>query len=147
MFGQSFWGTPSPWHEMARVRRDMNRLFRNMQPAYGRTSSGYPAMNVWANEEGLIVTSELPGIDPEVLDISVVDSTLTVTGNREPESLEEGAVYHRREREYGKFTRSFQLPFDIEADAVEAVYEKGVLQITLPRAEADKPRKIAVKAG
>lgn len=147
MLGRSFWGTASPWEEMARMQRTMNRMFRNMQPAFGsRVSSGYPAMNVWANEEGLVVTAELPGIDPEALDISVVDKTLTVSGNRAPESLEEGEVYHRREREYGKFTRSFQLPYTIEADAVEAVYEKGVLQITLPRAEADKPRKITVKA-
>ena len=147
MFGRSFWGTASPWHDMARMRRDMNRMFRNMQPAFGsRVSSGYPSMNVWANEEGLVVTAELPGIDPEALDISVIDKTLTLTGNRVPESLEEDQVYHRREREYGNFTRAFQLPFDIEAAAVEAVYEKGVLQITLPRAEADKPRKITVKA-
>jgi HSP20 family protein len=132
---------------MARLRREMNRLFNSMPTSFGASvSPGYPAMNVWANEEGLVVTAELPGIEPETLDISVVDNTLTLKGNRAPEKLEEGDVYHRRERKYGKFTRTFQLPFDIEADAVEAVYEKGVLQITLPRAEADKPKKITVKA-
>lgn len=147
MFGRSFWGYPSPWQDMARLRREMSRLFNSMQPAFGTSVSlGYPAMNVWANEEGLVVTAELPGIDPETLDISVVDNTLTLKGNREPEKLEEGDVYHRREREYGKFTRTLQLPFAIEANAVEATYKKGVLQITLPRAEADKPKKIAVKA-
>jgi HSP20 family protein len=102
-------------------------------------------MNVWANEEGLVVTAELPGIDSETLDISVVNNTLTLKGNRAPENLGEGEVYHRREREYGNFARAFQLPFDIEANAVEAVYDKGVLQITLPRAEADKPKKITVR--
>lgn len=147
MFGRSFWGTPSPWQEMARLRREMNRVFNNMQPSFGtRVSSGYPSMNVWANEDGLVVTAELPGIDIQSLDISVVNNTLTVKGARAPEKLQEGEVYHRREREYGNFTRSFQLPFDIEANAVAATYEKGVLQINLPRAEADKPRKITVKA-
>ncbi len=147
MFGRSFWGYPSPWQDMDRLRREMNRLFNSMPTSFdARVSPGYPAMNVWANEEGLVVTAELPGIEPETLDISVVDNTLTIKGNRAPEKLEEGDVYHRRERKYGKFTRTFQLPFAIEADAVEAVYEKGVLQITLPRAEADKPKKITVKA-
>lgn len=147
MFGRSFWGTTSPWQDMVRLRREMNRLFSDMPTSYGtRVSPGYPSMNVWANEEGLVVTAELPGIEPETLDISVVNNTLTLKGNRAPEKLEEGEVYHRREREYGSFTRSFQLPFGVEAGAVEAVYEKGVLQITLPRAEADKPRKITVKA-
>jgi HSP20 family protein len=131
---------------MARLRREMNRVFSGMQPSSGtRVSPGYPSMNVWANEEGLVVTAELPGIDSETLDISVVNNTLTLKGNRAPENLGEGEVYHRREREYGNFTRAFQLPFDIEANAVEAVYDKGVLQITLPCAEADKPKKITVR--
>jgi HSP20 family protein len=69
-----------------------------------------------------------------------------LTGKRVPEELKEGEKYHRRERGYGRFTRTFQLPFHVEANNVEAVFEKGILQISLPRAEADKPRKISVKA-
>jgi HSP20 family protein len=80
------------------------------------------------------------------LDIAVVENTLTLSGERTPAELAEGEVYHRRERGSGKFTRSFQLPFNVEANNVQAVYEKGVLRITLPRAEADKPRRITVKA-
>ena len=137
----------NPWDESSLWRREfMNRLLSDwLGVMEDRPAPTYPAMNVWANEEGLVVTAELPGIDPETLDISVVDNTLTLKGNRAPDKLEEGDVYHRREREYGQFTRAIQLPFAIEADAVEAVYEKGVLQITLPRAEADKPKKIEVK--
>ncbi len=147
MFGRSFWGLTSPWSEMERLRREMNRLFASFPTISGaRIAPGYPAMNVWMNEEGAVVTAELPGIDPEKLDIAVVENTLTLSGERKPLELAEGDVYHRRERGYGKFTRSFQLPFNVEANNVQAVYEKGVLRITLPRAEADKPRKIAVKA-
>jgi HSP20 family protein len=125
----------------------MNRVFANMPASSeSRITPGYPAMNVWTNEDGVVVTAELPGIDPDALDIAVVENTLTLSGEREPVELGEGEVYHRRERGYGKFTRSFQLPFNVEADKVQAVYEKGVLNITLPRAEADKPRKIIVKA-
>ncbi|MFN2110158.1 MAG: Hsp20/alpha crystallin family protein [Anaerolineae bacterium] len=147
MFGRTFWGQTSPWNELERLRREMNRVFANLPASSeSRITPGYPAMNVWTNEDGVVVTAELPGIDPDALDIAVVENTLTLSGEREPVELGEGEVYHRRERGYGKFTRSFQLPFNVEADKVQAVYEKGVLNITLPRAEADKPRKIIVKA-
>jgi HSP20 family protein len=147
MFGRTFWGQTSPLHEMERWRREMNRVFANLPAtSESRITPGYPAMNVWTNEDSAIVTAELPGIDPETLDIAVVENTLTLSGERKPLELEEGEVYHRRERGCGKFTRSFQLPFNVETNNVEAMYEKGVLNIKLPRAEADKPRKITVKA-
>lgn len=147
MLGRSFWGQTTSGNEMERLRREMNRLFSTYPATSGaRVSPGYPAMNVWTNEDGAVVTAELPGIDPEKLDIAVVENTLTLSGERTPIELTEGDVYHRRERGSGKFTRSFQLPFNVEANNVQAVYEQGVLHITLPRAEADKPRKIVVKA-
>lgn len=133
----------SSWREMERLRREMNRLLATA-PA-GRMAA-YPALNIWANEDGALVTAELPGVDPEAIDISVVDDTLTLKGNREPEEPAEEQTYHRRERGYGAFSRALQLPFAVEADTVEATFEKGVLQINLPRAEADKPKKITVKA-
>jgi HSP20 family protein len=137
----------STWREMERLRREMDRLFTDWSPRAGwGAAPAYPAMNVWTNEEGVVVTAELPGVVPEEIDISVVNETLTVTGSRQPEEVE-GATYHRRERSQGRFTRSFQLPFRIEGDQVEASFERGVLRIHLPRAEADKPKKIAVKAG
>jgi HSP20 family protein len=103
-------------------------------------------MNVWTNEEGTVVTAELPGFRAEDLDIAVVNDTLTVSGTREPDEAEEERTYHRRERSCGSFKRTFQLPFAIEPGAVDATLERGVLRITLPRAEADKPKKITVKA-
>jgi HSP20 family protein len=142
----SRYGFRSPWQEMERLQREMNHLFSDsFSLAGGRTGSSYPAMNVWTNEEGAVITAELPGVNPEEVDISVVGDTLTLSGNRQPEELGEGDKYHRRERSYGKFTRTFELPFLVEADKVEAVFEKGVLHISLPRAEADKPKKIAIK--
>ncbi len=134
----------SPWREMERLRREMNRLLSG----YGSSvtvASGFPAMNVWTNEDGAVITAELPGIDPKGVDISVNNDTLTVTGNRQPEELPQDATYHRRERGSGRFSRSFQLPLQVEAGKVMATFERGILQITLPRAEADKPRKIVVK--
>ena len=137
----------SPWREMHRLRRDMNRLFADSAGDLGQGGArSYPAMNAWTNENEAIVTAELPGVSPEDIDISVVGDTLTVTGDRQPDELENGKTYHRRERRYGRFARSFRLPFDIEVDKVDAIFENGVLQISLPRAEADKPRKITVQA-
>lgn len=132
--------------EVERLRREMNRLFDRPESSLVGATAGYPAMNVWANNEGLIVTAELPGINPDALDISVRDNVLTLTGVRNTVNLQEGDAYHRRERGYGKFQRAFQLPFQIDPEGVEATYEKGVLCITLPRAVADQPRKISVSS-
>jgi HSP20 family protein len=138
--------TYSPWREMRRMRRQMDRLMNRMGTGLAVAPS-YPAMNVWINENGAIVTAELPGFDPDALDISVVNDTLTLSGDRCAEDVPEGATYHRRERRCGRFSRSFQLPFLVEGNQVEASFEQGVLKIDLPRAEADKPKKITVRTG
>ena len=137
----------TPWQEVERMQREMDRLFNSVYGGRSRFQSApsFPAMNVWTNQDGAVITAELPGVNPEDIDISVVGETLTLTGARQPEELQEGEKYHRRERSYGKFSRTFQLPFPVEADKVDAVFDKGVLHISLPRAEADKPRKISIK--
>lgn len=145
MMWRQYGGNRSPWQEMERLRREMDRRFRGASATAGRMEIGYPAINIWVNEDGALATAEVPGIDPEALDIAVVGDALTISGKREPEALEEGAAYHRQERNYGAFSRTFQLPFQVAADQVDAVYEQGVLSITLPRAAEDKPRKITVK--
>jgi HSP20 family protein len=101
-------------------------------------------MNVWANAENAVVATEIPGIDPDSLEISVVGSTLTIKGSRQPEETQEGESYHRRERWYGRFARSLELPFKIESEKVKAHYAKGILTVSLPRAEAEKPKKIEI---
>jgi HSP20 family protein len=131
---------------MQRMRREMDRLMNRWDTGLA-TAPSYPAMNVWVSEDGAVVTAELPGFDPEALDISVVNDTLTLSGDRCAEEVGEDATYHRRERRCGRFSRSFQLPFMVEGNDVEANFEQGVLTIELPRAEADKPKKITVKAG
>jgi len=138
----------SPWREMARLQHEMNRLLsgtsRWPDPS---VAPSYPAMNVWTDQDGAVVTAEMPGINADDMDISVQEDTLTLRGNRTPDEVPEGGTYHRRERGTGQFTRSLQLPFQVEAGKVEASYAKGILSITLPRAEADKPKKITIKAG
>lgn len=128
--------------------RDMQRLQDSlncfMSASAANSPSEFPLVNVWSSESGAIVRAEVPGIAPEDVDISLVHDTLTIRGSRKAEELKEGETRHRYERGHGQFTRSLQLPFGVEADQVEAKFSNGVLQITLPRAEAEKPRRISV---
>ena len=145
MFLRSY-GYRSPWREMERLRREMYDLVSGLPTAEEATTPGYPAINVWTNENGAVVTSELPGVEGDNIDISVVGDTLTLSGQRLPTEAGEGGTFHRRERRFGRFTRAVKVPFPVEPDEVEAVFDRGVLSIRLPRLEADKPRKIAVRA-
>lgn len=148
MLRRPFGSYVSPWQEMERLRREMNRLFASAAPSRMRPTSAaaFPAANLWSNPDGVVVTTELPGVNPDDIDISVVGDTLTVSGKREPEELGEGTTYHRRERRHGEFSRAFELPFEIDSEQVEASYEKGVLHISLPRAQAEKPKRVAIKS-
>lgn len=137
---------PSVWRDMDRLQNEMNRLFEAYTPSRMRQAPGFPSMNVWSNDDGLVVTAEIPGIHPDDIEISVVGETLTVSGERKPDEIpDENSRYHRQERGYGKFTRSLQLPFPVNVAQVEAIFKNGLLQITMPRTEEDKPRKITVK--
>lgn len=141
MFRRAFYNTAFPRHDLNQLQR-VTRAFE----APRRVVSAFPAMNIWINEDNAIVTARVPGVNLEDIDISVKANTVTVAGVRNPVELGDGETFLRRERRYGNFSRTFQLPFNVEANAVEATLEKGILQITLPRAEADKPKKIAIKA-
>jgi len=136
---------PSMWDEMDRLQREMNRLFdhydRSLSPV-----AGYPAVNVWMNDEAAVITAELPGVDVKDLDISVVGETVTLSGERKADDLPKDVTYHRQERGAGKFTRTIDLPFTVDSGKVQATLEKGILRVLLPRSEKDKPRKVLVKA-
>ena len=145
MFGPAIWrfgGRMDPLQEMQRLQREMNRVFSGLEQPL---NPEVPPLNAWVGESDVVVSAELPGVDPGKVDVSVVGDTLTISGAREAAALKEGESYHRQERSYGRFTRSLQLPFHVEAGKVEAKYDKDILRVTLPRAEADKPKKIAVK--
>ena len=137
---------PTVWHEMDHLQSEMNRLFQVYYPNRLRSAPAYPSLNVWTNEESLNVTAEVPGVRPEDIDISVVGDTLTLSGTRKPEELDDNARYHRQERGYGEFTRTLQLPFPVDVEKVEATFRNGVLLVAMPRSEEDKPRKITVKS-
>lgn len=142
MFWQNV-GRRSMWREMERLQREMNRLMEG--PGNG-TRREFPPMNIWANEENAMITAELPGVNGDDLDISVVGDTLTLTGSRPTDSGDDDSTFHRRERWSGNFSRTIQLPFRINSDAVDATFSNGILQVVLPRAESDKPHRISISA-
>jgi HSP20 family protein len=105
-----------------------------------------PAVNVYGNDERVRVMSEVPGLNLGEVEIKVQGRNLTLAGKRELPPLDKDDCFTCQERASGEFLRSITLPYEVEADKVEAHYERGVLTIDLPRAEKDKPRKITVKA-
>lgn len=137
----------SVWREMDRLQRDMNRLFDDFYPSRMGSAPSFPAVNVWADEDSVIVTAELPGMSNEDIELNVLGNTFTLSGERNFEELPEGARYHRQERGSGKFTRNMQLPYKVHASKTKATFKDGVLEVRLPRAEEDKPKKIAIKVG
>ena len=137
---------PSIWREMDQFQREMTRL---MDPSFGLrmiNPQGFPAINIWTSEEGQIITAEMPGFNPEDIDINISADKLILSGERKADQVEGEVQYHRRERSHGKFIRSIQLPFMVDTGKVEASFKDGILEIRLTRAEADKPRKITVKS-
>ena len=131
-----------PFREMESLRREMNRLFAQTVPS---GSPEFPALNVWVQDHNARVTAELPGIDAQDIDISVVGDTLTLKGDRKADVLREGESCHRQERGSGPFARTLKLPFRVDPERVSAKYEKGILRVTLPQSEEDKPKKIQIK--
>lgn len=112
-------------------------------PFVERSRNAAPAFNIWTDENGAVMTSELPGVAIEDLDITVSGKEVIVAGGRKAEESDAVRAV-KNERGHGDFRRAFELPFSVDSNRVEATLANGVLQISLPRAESDKPRKIAI---
>jgi HSP20 family protein len=123
----------------------MNRLFEYFPTAEEQGFEWWPAVNVAETPETVVVTAELPGLDPKEIEISVVGDTLTIRGEKRFEREEKGKTWYRREIAGGKFTRSFTLPASVDAEHVDAACKAGILTITLPKRAEAKAKKIEVK--
>ncbi len=134
-----------PWGELNRLPLEMNRIFSGLSDAVRTGGSSFPAMNVLSREDRLVITAELPGVDVDDLDITINGDVVTLTGKRPEDDLQEGEKYHRRERNSGSFSRTLQLPFEVDSTKTEAEYDRGVLTVVLHKPEEHKPKKISVK--
>jgi HSP20 family protein len=103
-----------------------------------------PAFDISETESEIQVNAELPGMDPKEIEITLTGEVLTIKGEKKEEKEENGEDFHRRERRYGSFSRTFRLPVDVKADSINAGYKDGVLKVTLPKAEGEKARRIEV---
>ena len=103
-----------------------------------------PAVDILETEDALILKADLPDVKTEEIDVHVENGTLTLSGSRKFEKDDKVKGYHRIERSYGDFVRSFAVPQTVEADKVDAAYKDGVLTITLPKKETAKPRQVKV---
>lgn len=134
--------------EINRLQNEMNRLFRSFDPgdvAAAATGTTYPLLNLWEDDDVLYAEAELPGMDLNDLEIYVNGSNqLSIQGERK-EPPARGGTWHRQERGYGRFSRLFELPAEVDADKVAATLKNGVLNITMPKREEAKPRRISVQ--
>jgi len=144
--------------DMDRMRREMDRFLDEFgSPGWslpfsrtsflpGRAARGYPLLNIGEDGENIYVDALAPGVDPKTLDVSIKQNLLTLSGEKKAllSSVESTAV-HRSERSDGLFSRSITLPMEVSVEKVKASYQDGLLKLTLPKAEAAKPRQIQVK--
>ena len=142
------WSPRSPFEELERMRRELDRLFEDTTRGFLREPAAgvFPMVNVTEDSENYYVRAELPGIKPDELDISVTGNSISISGVRKISAQTEDVKYHRREREAGEFSRIISLPGQVEPSNVEAQCNYGVLTMILPKPEAAKPKQIEVRA-
>lgn len=147
--------TWDPFGELGRLRREMDRLFegvavdpsRSLAFLPGIAARQHPLLNVAERGDEYLVEGLAPGVDPSTLDVSVQESRLTISGEKRPPEGVKPEAFHRTERSAGRFTRTVDLPADVDPDRVKATYIDGVLQVRLPKAETVKPKRIEIALG
>jgi len=141
------------FREMEQLQREINNAFRSASFG-GYTPTGnnlrhYPKINLKEDQDHLYLEILLPGIDPQQVDLSMLGNTLTLSGERQGENdsdSDNGRTWHRLERGTGKFLRSIELPADVDVNRIKAEARNGLMLVTLPKAAAARPQKIAITA-
>ena len=132
----------------AQLQRELERMLETTFGSVGASTVGvYPTVNVFDAGEEFVVKAELPGVDPQKVEIDVQDNTLVLRGERRfDDPAEKNFAYHRREREQGRFRRVVRLPGKVDGDKAAASYGDGVLSIRIPKAKETQPRRVAIHA-
>ena len=141
-------GELSPWAPLRDIEGQFNRLFGELARDYDLSDRGWaPAIDLKEDEQEYTLEADLPGMKKEEIDITVVDNVITLKGERKHETETKEKGYHRVERRYGSFERTFELPGGFDANKINAHFDNGVLKVTLPKREETKPKQIEVKVG
>jgi len=138
-----------PFRDLRTLQEEVNRLFStNLTRSFGEEGIGRgawsPSVDIYENKDQIVLEAELPGMNREDFDLSIENNVITLRGERNFEKKEENDNYHRVERSYGSFTRSFTLPQTVSAEGAIAEYQNGVLRVTLPKREETKARRIEI---
>jgi HSP20 family protein len=142
-----------PVRELNTIQNEMNRLFNTFFESPNPASGGstlrrwVPAMDLVETEEDFVLRADLPGLSEQDVNIEVEDNVLTVSGERKAEHEEHNEGYYRVERASGLFSRSLTLPEGINPDGVRASFDRGVLEVRVPKPEQRKPRKVSIAVG
>lgn len=136
-----------PIRDLTAFRDDVNRLFSRTFGEAGESRAWTPAVDVFDREDAVLLRAELPGLSVDDVDVEIDDNVLTISGERRFTDTVEDDRYYRVERSYGTFRRSLTLPQGIDEDGVQAEFVNGVLEVTVPKAEAPTPRKVTIRAG
>jgi HSP20 family protein len=143
-----------PVRELNTIQSEMNRLFNTFFDSSASTHGGgqplrrwIPAMDLVETEDAFVLRADLPGLSEKDVNIELEDSVLTVSGERKAEHEERKEGYYRVERASGSFSRSLTLPEGVDPEAVTANFERGVLEVRVPKPEQRKPRKVAISVG
>ena len=136
-----------PMREVMTLREAMNQIFDDSftRPFGMSASSAMPAIDLYQDNDNVVVKAVLPGIKPDDVQISVTADVLTLKGEFSQENERKDVTYHIREQRSGSFERAIRLPTDVQTDKAKAEFENGLLTITLPKAEAVKPKTISIK--
>jgi HSP20 family protein len=141
--------TYDPFRELRSLQDEVNRVFSSSFNRSGETGLGHsawnPSVDIFENKDQIILEAELPGLAPDDVNISIENNVLTIHGERKFEKKDEGDNFHRVERSYGSFTRSFTLPPTVSSENVEANFDNGILRLELAKREEAKPRRIEIK--
>src|SRR5829696_8568512 len=138
-----------PFREIRSLQDEMTRLFTGAMPASGNREemahgSWAPSVDIFEDKDRLILEADLPGMSRDDFEISVENNIITLRGERKFEKKTDGENYHRVERSYGSFTRSFTLPHTVTAEGATAEFENGILRVGLPKREETKARRIEI---
>ena len=139
-----------PFRDLMSIQNELNRLFGRTyagqeSPSSSMAGAWVPPLDVFESKDKFVVSVELPGIEPDGVELSVEDSTLIIRGERSFYKDVPEEAFHRVERRYGAFARSLSLPPTANAEGIQASFDKGILTIEVPKAEEAKPKKITIQ--